>query len=194
MLRINHRQPPSCLNRRLQTLCVEMFSMPLEYELASLRSRKFKLRFIRPEYRIPLFSCPILVLPCKFKCFHLILWSQWWFVCCNSAMETCYNQHPAHSGVIFRPALISFVSCWLDFLLSCKLSNFQCLACLVEVHLDLPGLFLYCTQPVSFSHCNVYHTPLSEIFRFSALLLSYFGSSHAVLLKVASLAPFWNCS
>ena len=37
------------------------FSRSFAYELASLRSKQLKLRFIRPEYLIPLFSHPVLV-------------------------------------------------------------------------------------------------------------------------------------
>ena len=64
----------------------------------SSRSKNFKLQFIRPEYPIPLFSHPILVLPCKFQSFHLTLWSQRWFPCCNSAMETYCYQPSVHSA------------------------------------------------------------------------------------------------
>ena len=91
-------QASPMFNSRLQTVLVVMFSRSLVYELASLGSKKFKHRFIRAEYPIPLFSHPILVLPCKMQSFHLILWSQKWFLFCNSTMETCFNQPSAHSA------------------------------------------------------------------------------------------------
>ena len=77
---------------------VVMFPRSSVDELPSLRSKKLKLWFIRPEHPIPLVSRPILALPCKFKSFHLIQWFQQWFLYCTSAMETCCNQPSVHSA------------------------------------------------------------------------------------------------
>ena len=148
-------------NSRLQTLCARSFSRFSAYEVASLRSKKLKLQFVRLDYLIPLFSYTILVLTCKLKSFQICGFSTGFFAvtlpekpAAISLLHTVLDEM-----LMLRPALISFVSCWLDFLQSHKLSNFKCLSCFREVLLGLPGLFLSCTKPVSFRRCKMYLIP-----------------------------------
>ena len=135
----------------------------------------------RPEYPILLFSRPIMVLPCKFQTITLFCGLSCGFFAATLPWRPAaisLSCTVLNKMLLFRPALISFFSCWLHLLLSHKLSNFKCLSSLGEVLLGLHGLVP--TEPIYFRHCKVYLTPLEKIFSFSAILFITCPSSHRV--------------
>ena len=125
----------------------------------------------RPEYPILLFSRPIMVLPCKFQTITLFCGLSCGFFAATLPWRPAaisLSCTVLNKMLLFRPALISFFSCWLHLLLSHKLSNFKCLSSLGEVLLGLHGLVP--TEPIYFRHCKVYLTPLEKIFSFSVFI------------------------
>ena len=101
-------------NSRLQPLHVVMFSRSLSYELVPLRCKNFKLRFIRPDNQ---FHCSVTQSWCCLA--NVSLFTLFYGLGCSFSAASLPWRHASISllhtvldkMLMFRPALISFVSC-----------------------------------------------------------------------------------